>query len=360
MIRAAIRKANVRFRPRKLHFGPEWIVLGVNNLCNMSCKMCDVGIGYEGSNFYANLMGAKPLNMPLELAERIFQQTARHFPRTKIGYAFTEPIIYPHLVESLRIAQGLGLYTSMTTNALKLRNLAEDLAEAGLDDIFISLDGPADVHNAIRGNRRSFEWAVEGMEKVFSLPGRQPAVSVYCTITEWNIGRLREFLGFFQAMPLRAVGFMHTNFVTDEVAARHNAIYAGRYPATASNMALMDLSRMDLGLLWEEVSAIQGMTLPFPVTFSPTFRDRGAMERFYTQPGEIIGGVCNDAFRMMMVKSDGTVIPAHGRCYQHTVGNVHTQSLPEIWNSAQFGDFRQDLIRAGGLLPACARCCSAF
>jgi Fe-coproporphyrin III synthase len=360
MIQRALRKANVVLRPRKLAFGPEQIVLGVNNLCNMSCKMCDVGIGYEGSNFYANLMGAKPLNMPLELIQRIFDQTAHHFPKTKLGYAFTEPIIYPHLVESLAYADRLGLFTSMTTNALKLRNLAQDLAAAGLDEVYISLDGPADVHNVIRGNKQSFEWAVEGMENLFSIPGRRPRVSVFCTITEWNIGRLREFVGLFKGMPLASIGFMHTNFVPEDVAARHNAIYAGTYPATASNMAIIDLDKMDRALLWEEVNAIQTGDWGFPVLFSPKFRDRVAMERYYEHPGEIIGKQCNDAFRMMMIKSDGTVIPAHGRCYQHTVGNIYQNTLPEIWNSAAFGHFRADLLAAGGLFPACARCCSAF
>ena len=360
MIKKILQKANARWMPRKLQFGPEWIVLGVNNICNMSCKMCDVGIGYEGSNFYANLMGAKPINMPLELAERIFQQTAQYFPGTKIGYAFTEPIIYPDLVPSLAIADRLGLYTSMTTNALKLRNLAPQLAEAGLDDIFLSLDGPADVHNEIRGNKKSFEWAVEGMEKVFSLPGRRPKVSIFCTITEWNIGRLREFMRFFKGMPLSTIGFMHTNFVTNDVMERHNAIFGGKYPATASNMELIDLQKMDFDLLWEEISEIQQGEWGFPVSFSPRFQDRAAMERYYAHPGEIIGKTCNDAFRMMMIKSDGTVIPAHGRCYQHTVGNIYTQDLPEIWNSTAFGQFRNDLVEAGGLLPACARCCSAF
>ncbi len=360
MIRKAFQKVNIRLRPQKLYFGPEWIVLGVNNICNMSCKMCDVGVGYEDSNFYANLMGAKPINMPLELAERIFQETATHFPKTKIGYAFTEPIIYPHLVESLAIADRLGLYTSMTTNALKLRNMATELAEAGLDDVFISLDGPADVHNEIRGNKRSFEWALEGMEKVFAIAGRRPAISVFCTITEWNIGRLQEFLAIFKGMPLRTIGFMHTNFVPVELADRHNAIYAGKYPATASNMAQIDLGKMDLAGLWREISAIRKEDFGFPVTFSPDFKDEAALRRYYQQPELLIGKVCNDAFRMMMIKSDGSVIPAHGRCYQHKVGNLYESSLPEIWNSAAFGGFRKDLMEAGGLLPACARCCSAF
>ncbi len=199
------------------------------------------------------------------------------------------------------------------------------------------------------------------MEKVFALPGRKPKISIYCTITEWNIGRLREFVRYFKGMPLAAMGFMHTNFVPNDVADRHNAVYAGKYPATASNMELIDISKMDLPLLWEEINEIKAMNLPFPVSFSPrTSRILRRWTHYYSKPGEIIGKICNDAFQMMMIKSDGTVIPAHGRCYQHTVGNLYTENLAEIWNSAAFGTFRKDLMTAGGLLPACARCCSAF
>lgn len=360
MVGNLLKKANVRMAPGRLFYGPEWIVLGVNNLCNMSCKMCDVGVGFEGSNFYHNLMGARPLNMPLELIRKVFDQMAEHFPKAKAGYAFTEPIIYPHLLESLDYAQQRGIYTSMTTNALKLPKLAADLARAGLDDIFISLDGPPEVHNEIRGNKRSFEWAMEGMEKVFALEGHRPGISVYCTITEWNIGRLREFARLFKGMPLGQMGFMHTNFTPQSVADRHNAIYGGQYPATASNMEQIDLSAMDLDLLWEEVDALQRADLGFPISFSPAFSSKEQLKAFYLHPERIIGHICNDAFRTLMVKSDGTVIPAHGRCYSLTVGNLYENDLKSIWNAPALARFRKELMKAGGLLPACARCCSAF
>ena len=61
-----------------------------------------------------------------------------------------------------------------------------------------------------------------------------------------------------------------------------------------------------------------------------------------------------------MIKSDGTAIPAHGRCYNLTVGNIYEENLTTIWNSPVLGAFRKDLMKAGGLLPACSRCCSAF
>ena len=57
-------------------------------------------------------------------------------------------------------------------------------------------------------------------------------------------------------------------------------------------------------------------------------------------------------FSNMMIKSNGDVIPAHGRCFNLPVGNLYEQNLQEIWNSGSYGKFRRDLVEAGGLFPA--------
>jgi sulfatase maturation enzyme AslB (radical SAM superfamily) len=360
MLSSALKRVNRTLSPGKVWTGPEWLVLGVNNLCNLHCKMCDVGTGHEGSNFQFHLTGAKPLNMPLELIRKIFDQAARHYPRAKMGYAFTEPIIYPHLVESIDYASHKGLFTSITTNALKLRNLAEDLAKAGLGEVYVSLDGPEEIHNEIRGNKFSFQWALEGMEKTLAVPGSHPEISVFVTITEWNIGHLTRMVKALRHLPMKRMGFMHTNYTTPTMAAAHNAVWGQLYQATESNVEGIDLGRMDLSLLLDEIREIKGMNLPYGVSFSPELNTLEELNTFYHSPEKKIGRVCNDAFRNLMIKSDGSCIPAHGRCYRVEAGNLNSAELPEIWNSAPLAQFRKDLLKAGGLMPACTRCCSAF
>ena len=87
---------------------------------------------------------------------------------------------------------------------------------------------------------------------------------------------------------------------------------------------------------------------------------RELLDKFYLRPEQLFGKRCNDAFSTIMIKSDGSVIPAHGRCFNLTVGNMYENDLKTIWNSAALGRFRSELNKAGGLLPACSRCCSAF
>ncbi|MFN8321285.1 MAG: radical SAM protein [Chitinophagales bacterium] len=353
------RKINARIYPQHIFSPPEWLVLGVNNVCNLHCKMCDVGTQSNETVFAQNLIGTHPLNMPMALFKRITDEAAASFPKVKLGYAFTEPLMYSHLLESLQYAKSKNLETHITTNGLKLPQLAEEICRAGLKGIYISLDGVEQTHNEIRGHKLSFQRAIEGIEKLLT-QNNPPAISVFCTITEWNFSELKLFAEYFMKYPIVQLGFMHNNFTSKNVAATHNALWGHLYPATQSNIEESNASCIDVTVLLEQIQEIHGKQFPFKVSFSPELNSAVQLDVFYNQPQKIIGKICNDAFTNIMIKSDGSVIPAHGRCYNITVGNIYQDSLKEIWNSQKLAGFRRDLIKANGLFPACSRCCSAF
>jgi Fe-coproporphyrin III synthase len=359
MIEQLIKKANKKLLPKKYLFYPDWIVLGVNNVCNLHCKMCDVGTKNIETNFAQNLIGTHPLNMPLDLIQRIIDQTANYYPKAKLGYAFTEPLVYPHLEESLLYAKSKNVKTAITTNALTLKQNAEKLIHGGVSELYISLDGPQEIHNEIRGHQKSFQKAIEGIEAVYRLNPKQH-ISIFCVITEWNIGYLKAFALFFKDYPLKTIGFMHTNFTPQTVADRHNLLWGQKYAATASNVELTNIDQYDLSLLWDEIQSIKELSFSFPIGFSPEISSKEKLIEFYHKPEKKIGKLCNDVFSTLMIKSDGSAIPAHGRCYNLTIGNIYTQTLKEIWQADPLQQFRADLIKNGGLLPACSRCCSAF
>lgn len=352
-----LKKINKKIAPSNYVFAPEWIVLGVNNVCNLHCKMCDVGTANLETNFAQNLVGSRPLNMPLTLFKTIVDQAAEYWPDVKLGYAFTEPLVYPDLKESLMYANDKGLFTSLTTNALNLKRKATDLVEAGLNELNISLDGLEKTHNYIRGNNRSFQKAIEGIEFITSLSGA-PSVSVFCVITEWNFEELAEFTEFFRELPIKQIGFMHPNFVTEEMASVHNAMYGNYYPATHSNVEETDMSKVDLVKLQAQITTIKSTKFPYTVSFSPELSTAEELEKFYLRPMEKTGKNCSDVFRNIMIKTDGTAIPAHGRCYNLQVGNVYNDDLKTIWKSPVLRKLRSDLNKAGGLFTGCNRCCS--
>jgi len=297
--------------------------------------------------------------MPKELIINIIDQIARDFPKCKLGYGFTEPLIYPHLIESLYHAHLNNIYTSVTTNALNLKRKADGLLEAHIKEINISLDGPQDIHNYIRGHKSSFQKAIEGIESIRSR-NQEIKISIYCVITEWNIGHLVEFVEFFKDFPINNIGFMHTNYTDETMVDKHNEKFSEYYRATPSNMEEINLEKMDLDLLWSEIKALKSLDLKFPISFSPELPSRELLEVFYKHPLVFLGKKCNDIFHNIMIKSNGDVIPAHGRCYNLTIGNMYQNNIKEIWNSDVIAKFRKTVDNEGGLLPACSRCCSGF
>ena len=354
-----LRALNERVFPDRLVFGPTHIVLGVNNFCNLHCVMCDVGTGDHETNFGANLVGAKARSMPIDLFTHIAGEIAAFCPDAHLGFAFTEPLAWRPIGEALAIAKARRLESSVTTNGLLLMRHVDDLAHSQCRHLAVSLDGPEAVHDQIRRHAGSYARAVAGIEALATKPGA-PDIAVYCTITELNVGWLRPFLKQMSRLPLKRVGLLHNNFVTAGQAERHNADYGGPLHATASNVFLTDPAKIDLELLAEELQQIERTDYPFPVLIQPHRTSVEALETYYRRPDAPIGRACHDASRMLMIDSDGEAIPVHGRCFRFPIGNIGEQSLESIWNHKQLSELRRTLRQAGGLLPACSRCCSGF
>jgi Fe-coproporphyrin III synthase len=68
----------------------------------------------------------------------------------------------------------------------------------------------------------------------------------------------------------------------------------------------------------------------------------------------------NFVFNYLMIKTDITDIPTPGSCYNVPKGDIYENMLKEIWKGLSYSDFMTNLLKAGGQIPACHRCCSAF
>lgn len=359
MLLKYMKELNLKYYSSNLLYSPKWIVLGVNNYCNLSCKMCDVGLKEKDSNFVKNLTLSPEKEMPWEVIKKIIDEISLYFPKTTIAYAFTEPLMYSHLIKSINYAHSKGLNTILTTNGLGLPLKIDDLVSTGLKEIHISLDGLEDIHNKIRGNKSSFRDILESI-KLLQNYKNKPKIGLISTITEWNIFHLKEFVDFFKNLGIDEIGFMHTQFIDSKMAEIHNTIWSDKYPTSKSSLSVLDINNFNMELLLEQIRLIKSEEYPFNVYFAPELDTKVGLNEYYFNSEKFIGKRCSSAFNSMMVKTDGTVIPAHGRCFNLTIGNVHDNTLKEIWNSSVVQEFRKDLLSSGGLFPSCSRCCSGI
>ena len=353
------RRLNEMVLPGRLMFGPTNVVLGVNNFCNLRCVMCDVGTGNGETNFGGNLTGAKSSSMSWETFQEAADQAQALWPRAHLSFVYTEPLAWPLIGKALHYAAENQQYTSVTTNGLLLSRWAKDIAAARCGAVAVSLDGPEEVHDKIRRKRGSFARGVAGIEALAALSDA-PEIGVYCAISEFNVGTLRQFLREIEHLPVKKVGLLHTNFVTEDQAADHNQTFGAAFHATASNVFEVDPARVDLQVLAEELTEIKATPYRFSVRVSPNLVTYDDLVVYYRNPETAVGRRCLDVFRSIMIDPDGDVIPVHGRCFRFPVVNIHRESLGVAWNHERISELRRTLAKAGGLLPACTRCCGGF
>ncbi len=138
----------------------------------------------------------------------------------------------------------------MTSNGFMLPQRAEGLVESGLNDITISVDGTAELHDKIRGRKGSFSRLYEGITRLNEAKARTgkttPSVRISATINDLNYRDLRNLLEALAPLRPDHINVGHLSFITPEMADAHNAIYNGDLHVGRSCIGEMDLSVIEL------------------------------------------------------------------------------------------------------------------
>jgi GTP 3',8-cyclase len=107
------------------------------NTCNLGCVYCTYGNDEAKENYRSSKENALTLN---ELSLSIKQLNSVLNLET-IRFTGGEPLLYKELPELIRSVNALGISDlKLTTNALLLETMAQDLKDAGLKSINVSLD----------------------------------------------------------------------------------------------------------------------------------------------------------------------------------------------------------------------------
>jgi len=335
---------------------PLTIYWNVNSVCNLHCKMCDVGTFNEDSNFYKNLRIDRKLHeIQPERFESVVNEVARFRPTIAING--TEPLMYKPLGRVTAYARQAGLEVAVTTGAYNLPERAEELADAGLTRLNVSLDGAPVLHNQIRGRKDVFERATTGIVKfkdALKSRGRDAEVLVNFTIININYGHLEEFYDAITAFPIDRINFTNMNFVTAEMAQAHNVEWGTKYAATVNCLSEeVKPAAVDVDALYEQMHKVKAKGGE-KVHFMPFF-SRDDLATYYHRPMDFMGKIpCLSTWFIAQVMADGEVIP-YTRCYHVPLGNINERPFLEIWNGEKARAWRHDL-RANGRFPACTRC----
>ncbi|MBI3965335.1 MAG: radical SAM protein, partial [Chloroflexi bacterium] len=239
-------------------FTPSTVYVSVNSVCNMKCKMCDVGTATVGSQFWLNLLGPKS-EISLENAKRIVDDVKSFKPVLAINS--TEPLLYRHIVPMVEHAKAAGLEVQITTNGLRLEKFAEQFVDIGLDRLWISIDGPAAVHDHIRGVKNGFQRITDAIKLLTELKRQRgkatPRVFINFTVSEYNFDQAVPLMEAISGIGISGVTVSHMNFVTEAMADVHNGMYGHVVKATPSSVTLADPQRIELTALGDQIDELR-------------------------------------------------------------------------------------------------------
>ncbi len=306
---------------------PLLIVLYVTLRCNMKCQMCG-----QREEYLAGGSGEKD-PMSLEEWEALLDNIQRSFfIKPFIHLIGGEPLVFPHTKHLLESLKRRKFRVSMTTNGLILKQNVPLVLDANLWHLNVSLDGPQEIHDRIRGIPDGFDRVMEGITTLQEEKKRRgidkPRVCINCVITPENVGELLKVVEIARGVGVDSLSFQHLMF-TEEME-----------------------EKMDVSLLMETIQDIRARSDGFATTFFP----RVGVEQitpYYHDLTYDFDNFCLTPWYRFDIFPNGDL-----RVCRQIFGNVRSgESVKTIWNGSPFREFRKSLVREGLHLPHCVRCC---
>ncbi len=309
------------------------LVLLPHNRCNCRCVMCDIW----------------QIRLVREITASDLQSHRRSLRALHVRWVVLsggEPLMHSDLGALCRFLHEEGMRVTLLTAGLVLERYARMVAE-NVDDVIVSLDGPPEVHDAIRGIPRAFERLARGIEAVTTIQPGLP-IAARCTIQKGNHLHLQTTVQVARRLGLNSVSFLAAD-VNSTAFNRPGGWTRDRQAKVALDAKeVEELSREIDGLLENYAQAIEDGFL-----VEGAEKLRRIEQYFRAQLGQVeaVAPRCNAPWVSAVIEADGSVRP----CFFHPpLGTIREGSLHSILNSQQAVDFRASLNVPSN--PVCRRC----
>jgi Fe-coproporphyrin III synthase len=309
-------------------------MLNIHTQCNCRCVMCDIWQRKDSSELRADSL-ERHRDSLISLGVELVVLTG--------GEALLNRDL-PAIIEFFR---SLGIRITLLSTGLLLRSKAALIAK-GIDEVILSIDGPAEVHNAIRRIPRAFETIAGGIETLRTL---NPGIPINCrtTVQKQNHAHLRATVDAAHSLGLNSISFLPADVTS-------SSFNREVQPWPTERQDEIALTASEVLTLEEEIELLIE-------SHQPDFRARFIAEnetklrRISTRFREHLEGTvpqsprCNAPWVSTVMEVDGTLRP----CFFHPpVASTANATLEEALNSQLAQAFRSQLDVASN--PICQRC----
>ncbi len=331
---------------------PITFSINLTHLCNLKCEMCGQ---WRRQDVYRKEM------LPLKKLKEVIDEVAPFNPKVYIWGG--EPLLYPDFFGLLDYLKEKNQFVIVNTNGVLLERYAEKLVESGIYGLDISIDGPPEVHDEIRGVPGTYSRLLAGVSRIRELEkkkGRKRMMlKVVSVVTERNQDLLSETRKRVDETDLFDALIYNLGWFTTRELGEANDRFFRKNLGCESRLwedfvdALGEVDPGKIRGFMEKVDSPENRS-SIPVFFIPSIKP-GEVEAYYRNPEHPVGKkFCYNPWLNPDLRPNGDV----NFCPDfpdYIIGNVKEESFLEIWNGEKAKKFRKVLLEKG-LFPLCSRC----
>jgi MoaA/NifB/PqqE/SkfB family radical SAM enzyme len=332
---------------------PQSISLTITNNCNLRCQMC----GQWSQEGYIRC-NTKNLQNEMLLADwkRVVDELAAHNITTLLLRG-GEPFMFPGIIELLEYIHGKGMYISIDTNGTMLKQYAADIVRIGNIHLTISVDGPEEIHDAVRGVKGSFQRVREGVALLGELEakGRNKISRSICfTISQYSYKGLGVMPDVARSLGLGSIAIVPYYYFPDWVGKQYQ-----KELKELGGLAFswVGFHHEDSGVDFDEFRKqyrqyleTLGDVYSYPYMALTLDEYRTWFADSQTPVGPLR---CTNIEKLIDIQPDGSA----NFCVDfvdYSFGNVKEASIEELWNGERAEQFRA--YRRKKPLAVCYRC----
>ncbi len=307
------------------------LVLNPYSRCNCRCVMCDIWKDTGGGEFAAGELEAQ-----LDSISRLQVKW--------VVLTGGEPLMHPRLFQLCGLLRGRNVRITLLSTGLLLARHADAVVQ-NIDDVIVSLDGPAETHDTIRRVPGAFAFLAGGVRALRSRNPNFP-IGARCTVQKLNYACLRATVAAARELGLDSVSFL----AADAQSTAFNRP-EGWSPERQSEVVL---TAAEILCLEREAESLirQGECGKFVLETPEKLRRIVRHFRCHLGAAEPVAPACNAPWVSAVVEADGAVRP----CFFHPpIGRLRPgASLGDVLNGPEAVAFRERLDVAKD--PICRRC----
>jgi MoaA/NifB/PqqE/SkfB family radical SAM enzyme len=342
---------------------PESITLFLTHKCNLHCRMC--GQWGDGGVTKKAPAGEARAELGYDTVRKLVDEVARSGP--SITLFGGEPFLHSRIIDIIRCVKSRRLHCLVITNGSLLGDMAKEVVASGLDELNVSLDAGAELHDEIRGMKGLHDTIMSGLKEIARIKSARrsarPLVNIQCTVSKYNYRHLEQMVGVAQDANADSLTF-HNLIFTDRKAIDAQRRYDELLGCSSADWeGFVSEPGIDPAELHARLDAIMSKGRTFAVDFYPNFSAEG-LNRYYRDPHYALSGAgpeypprCLSPWIAAYVFPDGEVRPCLNSTY--SFGNIKGLPFGAVWNGDKAVRFREEL-RRHRAFPLCARCTELY